>query len=458
MKILFLTNGYPPNRWAGTETYTAGIADELQKRGHEIQVLCAGTWEEGTSQLNGTSDDHFHSVPVRRLNINWIKAPDPSEYLYKNPVIANYLVNYLQEIKPDLVHVTSCETLSASVLQAVKDTGIPLVLTLTDFWFLCPRINLLKSDGTNCDGMTTPWQCLQCQLLTSKVYLWPKTFLPGKLVSSLLMRISKYPMMSRRPGLRGMAGDMQKRKEFLTKAITWPDVRITASSFVRDIFLTNHVRTPITILTYGHNLSWLKSYTGKTKSDRLRIGFIGQITHSKGVHLLIEAVNLLNQDYKENINLSIFGNINHSIDYRTKLFELTRENSNIKFNGTYLHDQSAGIFSELDVLVVPSLWYDFPLIIYEAFATKTPVITTNLGGMAEAVKHGVNGLLFERGNADDLKNQLVQLIDEPFLLNKLRTGISPVMQIQNHVDKLENIYGDLIHQKVGSTKFNSKGL
>jgi glycosyltransferase involved in cell wall biosynthesis len=132
-----------------------------------------------------------------------------------------------------------------------------------------------------------------------------------------------------------------------------------------------------------HDLSWLNGNAGKKMPDVLRIGFIGQITHSKGVHILIEAVNLLNQAHKDKIELSIFGNINHSMDYSTKLFELARDRSNIKFSGTYLHDQSAGIFSQLDVLVVPSLWYDFPLIIYEAFATNTPVIATNLGGMAK---------------------------------------------------------------------------
>jgi glycosyltransferase involved in cell wall biosynthesis len=270
--------------------------------------------------------------------------------------------------------------------------------------------------------------------------------------------VSKVPILTRQPGLRGMAGDMDKRKEVLTQAITWPDVRITASSFVRDVFQSNHIRTPITILPYGHNLSWLNGYTGKTKSDRLRIGFIGQITHSKGVHLLIEAVTLINREWKEKIELSIFGNTKHSVDYSTGLFELAKNCSNVQFCGTYPHDQSANIFSNIDVLVVPSLWYDFPLIIYEAFATKTPVIATNLGGMAEAVKHEENGLLFERGNSDDLKNQLLRLIGEPNLLIKLQTGIPPVMQIQEHVDQLEKIYYDLIKKKVGFTKIDSKGL
>jgi glycosyltransferase involved in cell wall biosynthesis len=447
MKILFLTNGIPPHRWAGTETYTAGIAEEFQKRGHKIQVLCVGDWEAGAQGFNGFTDDAFHSIAVRRLKLNWAKTPDPFSYLYNNPTIASYLSSYLQELKPDLVHVTSCETLSASILQAVKAAGVPLVLTLTDFWFLCPRINLLRSDGTLCDGMTSSWQCLQCQLLHSRAYHWATSWLPPKLVPPLLMGMSKYPLITRQAGLRGMAGDMQKRKQYLSQAITWPEVRITASSFVRNIFLTNNIRAPIDILPYGHDLSWLNAEVEKTSSEFLRIGFIGQITHFKGVHLLIEAINLLNQADREKIVLSIFGDVKHSIDYANRLYALAGDRKNIKFCGTYPHDQSAEIFCQLDVLVVPSIWYDFPLVIHEAFATKTPVVATNLGEMAEVIKHGENGLLFERGNANALMQQLKRFIVEPQLLNKLKLGISPVLQIADHVDQLESMYHDLTQHK-----------
>jgi glycosyltransferase involved in cell wall biosynthesis len=95
--------------------------------------------------------------------------------------------------------------------------------------------------------------------------------------------------------------------------------------------------------------------------------------------------------------------------------------------------------------VVPSLWYDFPLIIHEAFATKTPVIATNLGGMAEAVTHGVDGLLFERGDAADLAGQINRVLEEPGLLEHLREGIPPVKTIAEEVNELESIYRELIN-------------
>jgi glycosyltransferase involved in cell wall biosynthesis len=92
LKILFLANGFPPDRWAGTETYTAGIAKKLQKRGHHVQVLCAGRWQEGLKYWNGYDDDVHHGIPVRGLNLNWKKATDPFRYLYDNPLVEDFLV------------------------------------------------------------------------------------------------------------------------------------------------------------------------------------------------------------------------------------------------------------------------------------------------------------------------------------------------------------------------------
>ena len=66
MKLLFISNGFPPEQWAGTETYTAGIAQALQQRGHEVQVFCGGKWHRGPTYWNGYSDEMYERLPVRR--------------------------------------------------------------------------------------------------------------------------------------------------------------------------------------------------------------------------------------------------------------------------------------------------------------------------------------------------------------------------------------------------------
>lgn len=444
MKILYITNGYKPHRWAGTETYTAGIAEEIASRGHVVEVLCAGEWERGEQHWSGVTEDIQNGIRVRRINLNWAKSSDPFRHLYDNPLVARYLDGVLREEKFDLVHATSCETLSASVLQVVKNVGLPLVFSLTDFWILCPRINLLHGNGSNCNGQTTADECLACLMLNSGLYRGTRKILPENASMSVLSWVSQYPFFTRMRGLRGMVGDMAERKSMLKRALTLPDYRITASNFVWEVFAANEVDVPIAVQPYGHDLGWLSSYTGKSKSDVLRLGYIGQIIESKGVHLILQALARLPKTHLERLSLVIYGNVNHTPSYGQQIRNLADGLSCVTFGGTYQHAESARIFSDIDVLLVPSLWFDFPLIIFEAFATQTPVIATNLGGMAEAVSMDVNGLLFERGDADDLAWQIRRLLDEPKLLKQLQLGVPKVRTVKEEVDMLENKYFELV--------------
>jgi len=443
MRILLISNGFPPRHWAGTETYTAGIAKELSRRGHEVHVLCVGDWESGPTHYNGYEDEEYQGVPVRRLNLNWKRAPDPFRYLYDNPHVARILKSHLKILQPDLVHVTSCETMSASVLRVTKEAQLPLVLSITDFWFLCPRISLLRSDGELCNGLTSAWECLRCQLRDSKAYRWPSQVLPEAGVSRLLTNVSRHPRLTRLRGLRGLAGDMAARKAFLRQALSWPDCRITASEYVRHIFETNGIKEEIRVQPYGHDLSWLAQYAGKSYSEVSRFGFIGQISERKGVHLLLKAGQLLRVRYGGRFSLSIYGNLEKDPAYAASLRALAAGSADVKFCGTYPHEEMAAVFANLDVLIVPSLWHDFPLVIHEAFASRTPVIATNLGGMAEVVEHEVNGLLFERADAQDLANKMSRFLDASDLPAKLATGIGAVKSIEEGVSELESAYGEL---------------
>lgn len=447
MRILYITNGYKPHRWAGTETYTAGLAEEIAGRGHTVEVLCVGEWERGGEYWNGVSEDIQNRIPVRRVNLNWSKSPDPFGYLYDNPVIARYLEELLRSNRFDLVHVTSCETLSASVLQVVKEAGLPLVLSLTDFWFLCPRINLLHGDGTNCNGQTTSETCVSCMMQNNRMYQNVKKIVPESTLLPVMSRVGQYPFLTRRRGLRGMLGNMTERKSMLKHALTLPDHRVTASNFVRDVFLSNGVTVPIAVQPYGHDLGWLKNYTGKSDSNVLRLGYVGQIIESKGVHLVLQALSHLPHDSLEQMSLVVYGNMDHTPSYGQQLRKLAASFPNVTFAGTYPHSESGRIFSEIDVLIVPSLWFDFPLIIYEAFATQTPIIATNLGGMAESVSHDKNGLLFRRGDAADLAGQIQRLLDEAVLLEQLRHGIPRVREVRDEVDELEEVYLKFIQNR-----------
>jgi glycosyltransferase involved in cell wall biosynthesis len=441
--ICFITNGFPPRAWAGTETYTAGLATELARRGHTVDVLCGGDWVDGPRYWNGVMDDQWRGVSVERVNVDWTKASDPFRYLYDNPEVGGFLGRRLHVRRPDIVHVTSCERLSASVINVAKDAGLPVVLSLTDFWFLCPRMTLLRTDGENCSGETTGWECTNCMAGHARLVQWSRTLLPEPTARDLIVRLAQLPSVTRWRGIRGQVGDVDARKRFLRAAFERADARITASEFVRDRFAANGFRAPVDVRPYGHDTAWVETAPAKQPSDRLRVGFIGQIVFHKGVHVLLDALSRLEPGVRGQLDVQIFGDAQQAPEYTAELSARMDHTYGTRFCGLYAHENTGAVFAGLDVLVVPSLWFDFPLIIHESLASGTPVLATRLGAMAEVVHHGVNGLLFERGSAAELAAHLATLVGSPTLLATLARGTGAAKTVQADVDDLESLYARL---------------
>ena len=81
--------------------------------------------------------------------------------------------------------------------------------------------------------------------------------------------------------------------------------------------------------------------------------------------------------------------------------------------------------------------------VHEAFAAGVPVVGSDVGGISEFVCHGINGLLFKRGDAVDLARQMRRFVQEPTLLARLQGGIPLVKTIEQEVAELIDVYGQL---------------
>jgi glycosyltransferase involved in cell wall biosynthesis len=444
MRILLVTSFFPPAHTAGTEMRTFAYARSLQKLGYEVQVICAGDWDKGNKYWNGHSDEIYQGVPVRRLHLNWTRAADPNRFLYSNPVVEEYVGEFLAQWKPQIMHVTSCVTMSAGVIQAAHDHHIPVVLTLTDFWFICPRINLLKSDGTLCNGQTTALECLNCTLRGTKVLQVLNSILPQKAAAQALMQVSRTPSLAGLPGLQGMAFDMEHRKAYLSSMLRSADF-VTAPSFVLSETVNRCIDAGVDkVIHSGHDLSWLAGLTPRKQSGTFRIAYIGQIISIKGVHVLISA--FISARFNEQTELVIYGDPAKDPVYFSKLQEtVSTHNGNVEFGGAFSHDRLGEFLSDIDLLVVPSVWHENnPRIIQEAFAARIPVIASKVDGISEFVDDEVNGLLFERDNVEHLSKQLQRVVLEPELLEKLRNNIKPVKSVDEEISEFDGIYRRLI--------------
>ena len=449
MRILLATHFYPPGHLGGTEVLTEGLARTLASEGHRVEVVCAEEWEEAPSHRIRATAETVDGVPVHRLRFNWKKAPDVFRYLYDNPEVERWVFEHLGRRRPDVVHITSCGTLSASVIAAARRRGVPVLLTATDFWFLCARNTLLQPDGSLCSGPETPWKCARCLLADAKAYRWPRNLLPERTVASILQVAARFPAVTNRPGFRGMLGDWQDRLDVLAQSLQQVDRIVTASQFLRTLFIRYGVSPErIQQSSYGLDTAWASSFQTKSPSPRLRVGYIGQILPAKGPDLLIRAIRSLPADTP--IEAQIYGDLSKDPRYSETLLEQARPDLRISFRGTFDNSQMGRVLSDIDVLVVPSIWYDFPLVIPSAFATKTPVVATNLPGMNELVRSEVDGLLFERRDWQGLAARIRQLVEDPGLMARLRSRILPVKTLAEYTAQSVTTYASLACCEVDS--------
>lgn len=452
MKILLITSFFPPTHTAGTEKRTFGYAKTLLKRGHQVQVLCAGKWDNGEHYWNGYNDEVYQGIPVRRIHLNWQKSPDPNGYLYRNPQTAEFLRGCLVEWEPDIVHITSCITLSASIIAVVKEFGLPMVLTLTDFWFVCQALSLLKYDGSLCDGRTNTQGCIQCLSWNSGAYQGMRRLTSERASAQIFEILSRLPFISRRRGLRGYAINVAQRRDYLTSMLNIVDIVTVPSNHLRETLKGSGIGREISIIHSGHDLSWLKGYRLRRFSGRVRFGYIGQFIPTKGVQELLAAFS--KGDWQGKAELNLFGNPDADQVYWRELQPFESSNAdNIRFHGAFPHEKLGDVLSGLDVLIVPSLWHENnPRVIQESFACRIPVIASDVGGISEFVEHEINGLLFERGNINDLYEQLQRVVHEPDLLDRLRSGIPPVKTIEDEISEFDAIYQKLFgHVNISST-------
>lgn len=429
MRILLAVHHFPPRYSAGAELYTMQLAHELLRRGDECEVVCVETLD--TEQPFGVraERDFYHNIPVWRLHLGLRDAP--ANWSYANPAITAWLEQRIQVSQPDIVHLQSGYLIGVGAINAAHAQDIPAVVTLHDYWFLCPRITLLRGDGTLCrQPPPDPAECAWCLQLDQRRYRLPEQLsagLAGKVWLTLV-------------GDHGRTAQ-QTRRDTLRAALEQADLVIAPSHFLASLFRewVPHVQ----VIRLGITQEHLRQVQPVRPGQGLRIGYIGQIAPHKGVHLLITAFKRLPHSDPA-AELLIFGNPDQNPAYTNHLRQLIGNDPGIQLAGKFRHDQLADVLNRVDVIVVPSIWYEnSPITILEAHAAGRPVVCSRLGGMAELVRDEMDGLLFTPNDDRDLARQLQRLRTEPKLLERLCDGIQPPRTFADELQEILQHYTTL---------------
>jgi glycosyltransferase involved in cell wall biosynthesis len=134
--------------------------------------------------------------------------------------------------------------------------------------------------------------------------------------------------------------------------------------------------------------------------------FVGRISVEKGLDLLLDVWS------PDSIPLVIAGD--GPSRARLEQRALREQKSNVRFVGHQDQNGISQLMKHAQFLVMPSVWYEtFGLVLIEAYAHGVPVIATNMGAMADVVRHGVTGLLFGINDRTDLAAKIADLEHDP---------------------------------------------
>jgi GT2 family glycosyltransferase len=219
---------------------------------------------------------------------------------------------------------------------------------------------------------------------------------------------------------------------------------IAPSRSIRDRFVAFGIAPDrITVADYGFEpfaFGESRRSAAEAETRALRLGFLGSLMISKGPHVLLQAIKGLPPG---SVCVDLFGahTSYHGDDsYRATLAPLIDQPA-VRLHGPISHDAVPAALASLDALVVPSIWPEnSPLVIHEAFLAGVPVIASRVGGIPELVVEGRGGLLFNAGDAPDLRRVIDRLLTEPTLLDELRGTIPAVRAIEDDVRMARELY------------------
>lgn len=407
MRILYVVHQFYPESSSGTERFLLQLASSIQRSGHHADIVTysfaersefcpAGSLLAKQYQYKGISviGLRHDKVPI---DIN-TSLEDSSVLSFAREVLENRSRSY------DLVHVVHPMRLTSFAVLA-REVGIPYVLTLTDFWMICPKINLHTSFSTQCGGPGAGKICSQ----------WCPELRP-EFVRSRLKAAHEI--------LRG------------AEAIVVP------SRFVAAIVRNEFPELSANVIPHGLALDEF-SINPRTHQAgaNISLAYCGGLSAHKGVHVLIAAFRSLEAP---NVELRIYGTSSrHEQDYERVLRNAAGRDDRIKFCGRYQEEEVGEVFKTIDLLIIPSLCYEsYSFALHEAIASKVPVIASAIACLDEKVQDSVTGLTFRVGDADHLASKLRFIVSNPRVLDTMKENIRScvVSRVEEEAYLYERIY------------------
>ena len=424
MRLLLVQQAYPP-AGGGAELYTEALARGLADR-HEVAVLHPVRQAERPQHEVRRSERDG----VRLLSLN---NPNPAAAgfeAYRSSSVAAAAGRVLDELRPELLHAGNLNGLSTGVVFEARRRGIPVVVTLHDFWPACPLGQLVNLRLEVCPG-PTPQRCLGC--------VGEQVAGASAATRRVARRLPFAAAVGRTIARVGPAGEARiaARLAEMHELVRAADVVISPSRFLRDRLAALGF-AGIDVLPNGHEPL---AVPPPRLNGGVRFGFLGALIPSKGVHVLAEAWRRLD-DPRASLEIhGAFAPYHGDTGYEARVRAMLGPQADACLRGPFPRGRLGDVLASLDAIVVPSVWEEnAPLVVEEALLAGRPLLVSDHGALAERVREGIDGLRFRPADPGDLARVLRRLLDEPELRRRLGADPPHVPTLDEHVRGLEALY------------------
>jgi len=286
--------------------------------------------------------------------------------------------------QPDVVHFHHYFFFGLDSVALFKSKGASVVLTLHEYALICNHNGqMVKANSLRLCHASSPAECSSC-----------------------------FPEIS--------SGKFFLREMLIKQLVAHVDGLVSPSNFLRDRYIAwgvapKRIRTIENLLPLGFPQGGQRASNVSKQGQRIRFGYFGQINRYKGANILLGALKHLSADTLSMVEIVVFGARleEQPDDFRVPLEkQLDESAANVSFFGPYRNEDMPDLLGRVDWLVIPSIWWEnSPLVILEGRAAGIPILTSNIGGMAEKVRDGVDGIHFLAGSSLDCAAKIQAIVD-----------------------------------------------
>ena len=407
LRVLIASHGHPRIAKGGAEIAAYSLFEQLERLPECM------TWFLGCRRDRPESRI---SQPFSEREFVYSPPPQFDWFIFANRDVRfpAELERLIAELAPDIVHFHHYANFGVEAFHIVKRAlpDLRIVLTLHEFLAICAHDGqMVTTRDYHLCHRADPDDCSRC-----------------------------FP--ERQPS------DFYVRKSYLTRFFEAIDHVVAPTRFLKQRYVEWGL--PDDKITCIPNvIDDSQGADGEAADDGLfRVGYFGQLSRFKGIEVLIEAARRIDSDDRHNILFEIHGDYRaQSPDIQTAVAEqLASAPRNVRYHGPYDGSRIDRLMRRVDVVAVPSIWWENrPVVIEEALRNRRPVVCSDIGGMAEMVRDGIDGFHFPVGNAPALAALLGKLAAAPERLIAMRPALAlpppPELVTQQHVALYRRLLG-----------------